>query len=67
MNGETPRNGKGRAKPYRVRLPGFVADADVGLGDLIKRATSAVGIQPCGGCNRRAARLNQWLALKENR
>jgi hypothetical protein len=32
---------------------------DVGLGDLIKRATNAVGIQPCEGCARRAAALNR--------
>lgn len=48
-------------QPHRVRLPGFLTEEDVGLGDLIKRATSSVGIRPCGGCERRAAVLNHWL------
>ena len=48
-------------RPYRVRLPGFVAEKEVGLGDVIKRATSALGIPPCGGCDRRAAILNRWV------
>jgi hypothetical protein len=36
---------------------------DIGLGEAIKRATSAVGIRPCGGCERRAAALNRWLVF----
>jgi hypothetical protein len=44
-----------------IRLPGFINDGDVGLGDLIKRATHALGVKPCGECERRAARLNRWL------
>lgn len=52
---------------HHVRLPGFVADHEVGLGDVIKRATSAVGIQPCGGCEERARRLNQWLVFTPKR
>ena len=50
-------------KPYRVRLPGFISDKDIGLGDVVKSATSTVGIRPCGGCGRRAAALNRWLVL----
>ena len=45
--------------PRRIRLPGFVADEDIGLGDAIKRVTYALGIRPCGGCERRAAALNR--------
>ena len=52
---------KMQRQPYRVRLPGFVTDEDIGLGDVIKRATSTVGIRPCGSCERRAAALNRWL------
>jgi hypothetical protein len=55
------------ARTHRVRLPGFVADRDVGLGDVIKRATSAIGIRPCGGCARRAAALNRWLVFTGRR
>jgi len=50
-------------EPYCVRLPGFIREQDIGLGDVIKRATSAVGIKPCGGCARRAAMLNRWMAF----
>jgi hypothetical protein len=48
---------------HRVRLPGFVSDEDIGLGDVIKRVTHAVGIKPCGGCDRRAASLNHWMVF----
>jgi len=50
---------------FRVRLPGFVADEDVGLGDAITRGTSTFGIRPCGGCQRRAAALNRWIVFTE--
>jgi hypothetical protein len=44
---------------HRIRLPGFVTDENIGLGDAIKRVTYAFGIRPCGGCERRAAALNR--------
>jgi hypothetical protein len=50
-------------KPHRVRLPGFVSDEDIGLGDAISRISYAAGIQPCGGCARRAAALNRWMVF----
>jgi hypothetical protein len=50
-------------EPYRVRLPGFINDKDVGLGDAIKRVTYAFGIRPCEGCERRAAALNRRLVF----
>ncbi|MGX4735977.1 hypothetical protein [Kitasatospora griseola] len=49
--------------PRRVRLPGFVTDEDIGLGDAVKRVTSTLGIRPCGGCERRAAALNRLLVV----
>ena len=54
---------KRRNSPYRVRIPGFVSDKDIGLGDAIKRATASAGINPCGDCERRAAALNRWLTF----
>jgi hypothetical protein len=48
---------------YRVRLPGFVRDQDIGLGDAVTRATSLLGIRPCGGCEGRAAALNRWMVF----
>jgi hypothetical protein len=64
---ENERRGKPEQTTHRVRLPGFISDQDVGLGDLIKRATSAVGIKPCGGCQRRAAALNRWMMFSGRR
>ncbi len=37
---------------------------DKGLGDTVKRITSAVGIKPCGGCQRRAEMLNKLIQYK---
>lgn len=51
-------------EPRRVRLPGFVnPEQDVGLGDVIKKATTSAGIRPCGGCSRRADALNRWVVF----
>ena len=60
------RSGAGE-KPYRVRSPGFVTDKDIGLGDVVKRVTSSVGINPCGGCSRRATALNRWMVFSGRR
>lgn len=46
---------------YRVRLPGFLIEEEMGLGDAIKRVTYAMGVKPCAGCEKRAAALNQWM------
>jgi hypothetical protein len=54
-------------QPHRVRLPGFVSDEDIGLGDVVKRATYAIGMKPCGGCERRAAALNRWMIFSGRR
>jgi hypothetical protein len=50
-------------EPYRVSLPGFVTDEEIGLGDVVKRVTYAMGIRPCGGCAGRAAALNRWVVF----
>lgn len=49
--------------PRRMRLPGFITVEEIGLGDVIKRATSYFGIQPCGGCEQRAAALNRRMVF----
>jgi hypothetical protein len=49
--------------PHHVRLPGFITDEEIGLGDAMKRAASYVGIRPCGGCRRRADALNRWMVF----
>lgn len=53
---------------YRVRIPGFAHDdAETGLGDALTRVTTAAGFRPCGGCARRAAALNRWMAFRGRR
>lgn len=54
-------------QPLRVRLPGFVSDEDIGLGDALKRVSYMVGIKPCGGCDKRAAALNRWIRFSAKR
>ena len=54
-------------EPYRVRLPGFMTEQEIGLGDVVKRVTTAIGIKPCGGCQRRAAALNRRLVFSGRR
>jgi hypothetical protein len=63
-NGETSSDTKGKPaeRPaHRVRLPGFLIEEEIGLGDAIKRVTYAMGIKPCSGCEKRALTLNHWL------
>ncbi|MGB7553689.1 MAG: hypothetical protein WBM04_04905 [Candidatus Korobacteraceae bacterium] len=48
---------------HRVRLPGFLIEEEIGLGDVIKKTTYAMGIKACGGCEKRAAALNRWMTF----
>ena len=57
------RPGKNESPAHRVRLPGFLIDQEIGLGDLMKKTTYAMGIKPCGGCEKRAAVLNRWMTF----
>ncbi len=50
-------------KSARLRLPGFVREEEIGLGDLVSRTASAIGVRPCGGCSRRAAAMNRWMTV----
>jgi hypothetical protein len=66
MNSEDaskPRDERPEAQPHRIRLPGFLIDEEIGLGDVIKRATYAMGLKPCSGCEKRAANLNRWAVF----
>lgn len=68
MSGHNPTpDSRKTGNPYTVRLPGFVSDEDVGLGDVIKRTTYRLGVAPCGGCERRAAALNRRVVLRATR
>ncbi|MFC5666533.1 hypothetical protein ACFP3U_26640 [Kitasatospora misakiensis] len=59
---DPPSSAPTPARP-RVRLPGFVSDEEIGLGDVIKHATTSLGVRPCGGCARRAETLNRWVGF----
>ena len=68
MDEEKEQRGNDRKRAaYEIRLPGFMAGRGIGLGDVVKRATSAAGFRPCGGCNRRAEALNRWLSFSGRR
>jgi hypothetical protein len=60
---ENKRENKIEHQLHRVRLPGFIKEEPIGLGDVIKRVTYAMGIKPCGGCDKRAAALNRWMTF----
>jgi hypothetical protein len=53
--------------PRRVRLPGFLVEGDIGLGEVIKRATSLAGISPCSSCAERAKRLDGRIVFSKRR
>jgi hypothetical protein len=65
--------GEARSACFEVTKAGKLRQVDcsrprrrkAGLGTAIKAATTAVGIKPCGGCQRRAAQLDEisvdWL------
>jgi hypothetical protein len=46
---------------HTIVLPTFLLGHEVGLGQLLKRVTTSVGVRPCARCEQRAARLDQWL------
>jgi hypothetical protein len=65
--------GEARSACFEVTKAGKLRQVDcsrprrrkAGLGTAIKAATTALGIKPCGGCQRRAAQLDEipvdWL------
>jgi hypothetical protein len=55
--------GGAKRQAYHIRLPGFIREEQVGLGDAIKHVTYFMGIKPCGGCKRRAAALNRLVVF----
>jgi len=60
---DEPSDSDDDKKTFRVRLPGFVSDDEIGLGDVVKRATTSLGIRPCGGCQKRADALNRRVVF----
>ena len=52
---------------HNVRLPGYLTEDAIGLGDLVRKITYSVGIKPCGGCERRAGAMNSWMSFGPKR
>jgi hypothetical protein len=46
---------------YTIRVPTFVFGHEMGLGDILKRISTSLGVGPCARCDERAACLNSWL------
>lgn len=71
MTEDLPAASPGRARPADepgdrrspLRLPVLSGGEERGLGDVVKRATTALHVRPCGGCERRAQALNRWVVL----
>jgi hypothetical protein len=67
----THESGRERDKheptPRRLFLPGFITDEDIGLGEIVKKMTSYIGLKPCRGCRRRAEVLNRWVVFTRRR
>jgi hypothetical protein len=59
---EQPRTDNETAT-LRLRVPGFIKDDEIGLGDAIKRVTYVVGLRSCGGCEQRTTALNRWMVF----
>lgn len=43
----------------RLRVPGL--KKSIGAGDVVRKATEALGIDHCSDCDRRKERMNRWL------
>ncbi len=61
-----PKQAQGSAR-HTVNVPEFITKKNIGLGDAIKKVTTALRFQPCGGCKRRAAHLNRFLVFSGRR
>jgi len=55
------REGQGESRrEVRVPIRGIPQDG-IGVGDLVKRMTDAMGIKACRGCEKRRQVLNRWV------
>lgn len=52
-----------RKPPQPIRIPVPMLKQSIGLGQTVKRMTSALGIRTCGGCQRRAQALDRRIVL----
>lgn len=64
---ESPDDDDAGRGPFRVRIPGFVGDEDIGLGEAVQRVTYRLGVSSCGGCQQRRTALNRWVVFVPTR
>jgi hypothetical protein len=48
-------------RPIRIPVPGLTRS--VGLGQAVKSLTSALGVAPCSGCQRRALAMDRRVVI----
>lgn len=46
----------------RLRVPGL--KTSIGAGDVVRKATEALGMEHCSGCDKRQERMNRWLRFE---
>jgi len=46
----------------RLRVPGL--KKSIGAGDVVRKATEALGIDHCSDCDKRQDRMNRWLRFE---
>ena len=47
-----------------IPVPGMGTGKAIGLGSAIKQVTRAFGVQSCGGCKKRASRLDRLVEFR---
>ena len=53
--------------PRPIRIPFPTVQREVGLGQAVKRVTTALGIRPCSGCQQRARSLDRRVVFSSLR
>jgi peroxiredoxin len=60
VGAESSADKEGTRREVRIPIRGIPQDG-IGVGDLVKRMTDAMGIKACRGCERRRKVLNRWV------
>lgn len=59
-----PVNSEGRrSAKFSIPILGLKPGQSIGLGSVLKRMTTMVGVRPCGGCQGRAAMLDRMVKI----
>ena len=53
---------EGAGARLRLRIPGL--KKGIGAGDVVRKATEALGIEHCSDCDRRKDRMNRFLRFE---